>query len=100
MKTIKGGKKMTMQKEFKEAIDLSCKPCREAYWAEMSAEQKIEKLMKELIRTQHAFNRLSEYVTKLIDHDHKDGKLIAFIESPNCESYNGLSFRVYDKKEK
>lgn len=75
-------------------------PCGELYWSEMTSDEKIEKLQNELNQTQHALKRLSDYVTKLISHDHKDGKLTSVIEHLNseCESYGGFYFKVYDKK--
>ena len=74
------------------------KPGREKYWSEMDDRKRINTLLNELARTQHALKSLSDYVTNLISHDHKDGKLITVINHPNSVTYDGFNFRVYDAR--
>ena len=89
---------MNKDTELSEDRERIPRASRESYWSEMTDERKIEKLINELTRTQHALSKLSEYVTKLIKHDHQEGRLITIIEHPDNVSYGGFYFRVYDKK--
>jgi len=77
-----------------------CKPMRKKYWSEMTDAERIPVLQSELIRTQRQLSSLCQYVSKLIGHDHMNGRLVAGIENPNCESYGGISFRVEEFKDK
>ena len=70
------------------------KPRRRKYWSEMEDKERIVKLQEELTRTQEALDRLSNYVSKLMDHEHLNGRMVARLGNPNDEYYNGFSFRV------
>lgn len=73
-------------------------PMRRKYWHEMDDHEKIDLLMDELIKTQRTLSKLGDYLNQLINHDHRDGKMIAPIERPGQESYGGFYFHVYEKK--
>ena len=76
-----------------------CQPRREKYWSEMTTEEKLEKAMNELVRTQKNLAQLSEFINKIAEHDHnKDGKMITLIEYPDSISNSGFYFRQYNKR--
>lgn len=71
---------------------------RRKYWSEMDNQESIQELMQELIRTQFELKRLSDYVSKLIEHDHYNGMIVSVVKNPNQESFGGFNFRVYEVK--
>lgn len=74
------------------------KASREKNWSEMTSEERIDKLERELEQTQKALKRALEYLTKLIDHKHLDGRMVSVIEHPGSESFGGFHFRCYERK--
>lgn len=76
------------------SADDCIKPMRRKYWSEMEDKERIVKLQEELTRTQEALERLSNYVSKLMDHEHLNGRMVIRLGHPNEESYGGIGFRV------
>ena len=73
------------------------KAFRNKNWSEMNKDEQIEKLKLELIRTQEHIASMSKYLTKLIEHDHMDHRMVVRLANPNEESYGGMSFRVSER---
>jgi len=68
---------------------------RDKYWYEMDDKEKIEKLMRELERTQFKVQDLSKLVSRLYEHEHaSDGHMVAKIKVPGEESYPATCFRA------
>jgi hypothetical protein len=77
------------------SVEDCTKPMRRKYWSEMEDKDRIVKLQEELTRTQEALDRLSNYVSKLMGHEHLNGRMVVRLGHPNEEeSYGGFSFRV------
>ena len=72
--------------------NLKCE--REKYWPEMDDKQKIEKLQRELARTQQQLATISDYVEKFMEHEHtSNGHIVIRLKHPYEESFY-LKFRA------
>ncbi len=80
--------------DYKKRMAILEKP-----WTDCSVEEKLEKLKEELIQLGHmswSINNLQNEITKLKEHDHKDGKIIIPLNAsaPNAlGSIGGLASR-------
>ena len=81
---------MVMGKELKIGRDKS--------FSELSSDEKIEFLSRELRRTQQHLKTLSSTISSLLKHNHLNDQLVSRIEQPNEERYGGIFFRVEEFK--
>ena len=68
----------------------SSKPMREAHWGELDDQGRIERLRQVIKDQERLLERVTKYLTQLIDHEHLDGKMVQKISHPNAESYGGF----------
>jgi hemerythrin superfamily protein len=73
------------------------KSFRNKTWLEMDKDEHIEKLRQELVRTQRHLEIISRYMSKLIEHDHMDGRIVTRLERFNEESCGNFNFRVSER---
>ena len=68
-------------------------------WADCSVEEKLEKVKEELIQLGHmswSISNLQHEVSKLREHDHKDGKIVVPLNGSALNgvgSLNGITSR-------
>ena len=72
--------------------DLSaCKVSREKWWTEIDADEKANRTRQELKRLQRDVSELKSMVTKLLQHDHKDNRIVYFETFPEYSIQYGHS---------
>lgn len=79
-------------------MDKELKASRESYWEELDDHGKIERLHRVIKDQESLIRRMTEYLIRLIEHDHLDGKLVQKMSHPGSESYSGFHHRVRDDK--
>jgi hypothetical protein len=86
MNPISGTVSGTISNEdYKKRMAILEKP-----WTDCSVEEKLEKVKEELVELGHmswSINNLQSEITKLKEHDHKDGKIIVPL---HASALNGL----------
>ena len=81
-------------------MDNGGKCMRNKYFYEMTPDEKIQFLAKELRRTQQYIREISEFITPLLEHSHSEGRIVTRLKSRQEESCGGYSFRVEEFKSK
>lgn len=87
----------TKNKETVMGSGSECKPMREKYWSEMNQEERIEKLLYELIRTQHQLREVSKVSMTMLYHSHSDGVIVTKVTS-SLACNERPRFYIYEKQ--
>lgn len=80
-----GSTQSISNEDYKKRVAMLEKP-----WADCSVEEKLEKIREELTQQSHmswSINNLQNEVSKLKEHNHKDGKVVVPL---NSNSLNGV----------
>ena len=68
------GKELAVEKDFSG-------PCREKYWSEISIEEKIERMRKEVKSLQREIRSLGDLLQNLSEHNHLNNEIVMPLRS-------------------